>query len=194
MIMLSNFKKTWNNNHGWQLSGASLIVGLVACLIWYMDWVPEVVFSSSTAKPILVSQTLQPQSGIMVAHINGPANSQGKSGRILLYPQESEKDEPPQFQEKFAFDERGMAAILLIVPTAQYTVIAFIDDNDNGQLDFEGDQALESFRLPRSVTGGQNSGGQESGDPESEAKAPVENGVINLQAQTPVLCTFDFSE
>jgi hypothetical protein len=75
-----------------------------------------------------------------------------------------------------------MAAILLIVPTNEYMVIAFIDENDNGQLDFEGDQALESFRVPRTAVS----------ERESD-EAPVEAGLINLQPQTPILCIFDFA-
>jgi hypothetical protein len=183
--MLDNLNKTWANNHGWLLSGASLIVGLVACLIWYLDWVPQIIFSNSATKQPLVSQAIQPQSGILVAQIIGPQDSlQHKKGRILLYSGNSEPNQLPQYQEKFALDDRNMASILLVVPKAEYTVIAFIDENDNGVLDFEGDQALERFRLPRIATSEQD----------TENEIPAEGGLVNLQSQIPVLCTFDFVE
>lgn len=181
--MLENINKTWSTNHGWLLSGASLIVGLVACLIWYLDWVPEINFVNFTTKPPLVSQSIQPQSGILVAQINASSERQGKKGRILLYSRNAEQTQPPQYQEKFVLDERGASAILLIVPTAEYMAIAFIDENDNGQLDFEDEQAVEPFSFPRTALSGAD----------TENLLSVEGGLVSLQAQIPILVTFDFA-
>jgi hypothetical protein len=140
------------------------------------------MFTNVSSKPPAIFQTIQPQSGILVAQINAPPENKGDTGRILLYPKNADQNQLPLYQEKFTFDERGMAAILLIVPNDEYVVIAFIDENDNGQLDFDGEQALESFRLPRAAKSGT----------ESEDQPPTDGGLITLQAQIPVLCTFDF--
>lgn len=73
------------------------------------------------------------------------AESHGQKGRIQLYSPSIDQMQPPMYHEKFVIDERGMAAILLIVPASDYTVVAFIDANDNGQLDFDGERAIEAF-------------------------------------------------
>lgn len=181
--MWKNLYKTWSSNHGWLLSGASLIVGLVASCIWYLDLVPQLNFVSGGVKQPLISQSIQPQNGVLVAQVNALPESKRKKGRILLYTQSIDQTQTPEYQEKFEFDERGNAAILLVVPASEYMAIAFIDDNDNGQLDFDGETALESFRLPRTLASGQV----------IPSENPAEGGVIKLQPQVPMLCTFDFT-
>jgi hypothetical protein len=181
---MSDLNKTWSSNHGWLLSGASLMVGLAACIILYMDWVPRISFVNATGKPPVISQSIQPQSGILVAQIISPDGSRGKKGKILLYSRNNtEQTQPPLHQEKFVLDERGTSTILLIVPTAEYTVLAFMDDNDNGQLDFVDAKAVEKFRLPQNVVSARD----------TEQSIAVEDGLVSIQSQVPIMCIFDFS-
>lgn len=178
--MWKNFYSVWVANHGWLLSGAGVIVACVACTIWYFELVP-LVFLKSSANKALVSQTVQSQNGILVAQIQATAEKKNAKGKILLYIPDDDQNAFPVYQEKFVLDERGSASLLLVVPAREYSMIAFIDANDNGQIDFEDDRAKEDFRMPRMFT---VSGGTTS---------PTNRGVVSLPPQTPCLCLFDFT-
>jgi hypothetical protein len=179
---LNDWNQIWRNNHGWMLSGASAIAALAACVILYFDMVPRIALKPLSEQPV-VAQAIQAQNGILVAHVVAAKKDQGKRGRIQLYLPNQDQTKPPVYQESFSIDERGMAAILLVVNADEYLVVAYIDENDNGLLDFIGDQPVEIFRLPKPVAGSISS-----------ENSPTEGGIIQLQPQIPYLCVFDFSQ
>lgn len=171
--------QAWTQNHGWLLSGASLIVAMVACGLWYLGLVPVLLLSSPTKRPI-VSQSIQGQSGILVAQVIADEASKNKAGRILLFTPSNDSNAPPAYQERFTLDERGLASLLLVVPATSYSIIAYIDENENSQLDFDNDgRALESFRLPQAVT-------------VNGIDKNLAGGLIDLPARIPCLCVFNF--
>lgn len=179
MKLAKNLYNAWVSNHGWLLSGAGLIVTTVACTVWYLDWVPQLIMSAP-AKQAVVSQAIQSQNGILVAQILASAEQKGAKGRIQVYVPSEDQNAPPAYQERFVLDERGMASLLLVVPAREYSMIAFIDANDNGLIDFEDNRATEDFRMPKSVT-------------VDGAVANPTGGLINLPPQIPCLCLFDFA-
>ncbi|MFO0943765.1 MAG: hypothetical protein U0930_23770 [Pirellulales bacterium] len=178
--MWKNIFNAWANNHGWLLSGTGLIAACVACTIWYLELVPLVFLGSSDNKA-LVSQTVQSQNGILVAQIQASAERKNSKGKILLYIPDDEQNAFPVYQERFTLDERGAASLLLVVPAREYSMIAFIDTNDNGQIDFEDDRAKEDFRMPHTFT------------VSGASASPTSRGIVALPAQTPCLCVFDFT-
>ncbi len=157
-----------------------MIAACVACFIWYLELVP-LVFLKSSANKALVSQTVQSQNGILVAQIQASPELKSAKGKILLYIPNDDQNAFPSYQERFTLDERGSASLLLVVPAREYSMIAFIDTNDNGQIDFEADRATEDFRMPTLVT---VSGG---------TAGPAAGGIVSLPAQAPCLCLFDFT-
>lgn len=178
--MFKSVHNTWSNNHGWLLSGAGVIVALAACLIWYLDWIPRISLTNQNEKAV-VSQSIQKQNAILVAQIVSGPEQKGAKGRILLFLPSEDQRSLPTYQERFILDDRGMASLLLVVPAREYSMIAFIDANDNGQLDFDDQRATEDFRLPKFVSINDNS---------IQSLGP--NG-ITLPPQIPCLCVFDFS-
>lgn len=177
---MKSIYQTWVTNHGWLLSGTALLVGAVACMVWYLDWVP-LVFLSSGNKSAVVSQSIQKQNGILVAQVVASEELRGQKGKILLYISSEDHSAMPTYQERFTLDDRGMASLLLVVPAQDYSMIAFLDANDNGQLDFVDNRAVEEFRLPKRSSS-------------NEASEDVSNnGPITLPPQAPCLCVFDFS-
>lgn len=157
-----------------------MLVGALACVVWYFELVPLLLFEPPT-KQAQVSQTVQSQNGILVAQILDSPERKNAKGKIFLFIPNEDQTALPVYQERFTLDERGLASILLVVPAREYSLIAFIDSNDNGQLDFDNDRATEEFRMPKSVT------------ISGSSTAPAPGGLVALPAQIPCLCYFDFT-
>lgn len=178
--MQEYLRSTWRDNNGWWLVISATLVGSLLCILWFFQLLPDVWIASPNNQPIL-SQTIQPQNSILVAQVNATENAIGKKGFILLYRPEGFPNDLPAYQTGFQLDESGAVTLLMVLPPGVYKTVAFLDLNDNGQLDFDGNQPLEPISFPASKSGV---------DPE-EAASPLD---ITLAPRDPVFCLFEFEE
>lgn len=177
--MRSYVRSVWRDNHGgWLLSVAAL-----ACIslgiVWRLDLVPEFEISRSPKRPLL-SQTITSQNSILVAQINASDKSADVRGMILLFPPDGDPLQPPSFQQAFQLDASGMTTVLMVLQPGTFKVIAFLDLNNNGQLDFEESKPLEPMRLP-SATGMRDG-----------TDLPQSDLEVVLAPQVPVFRVFQF--
>lgn len=178
--MRGYIRRAWRENNGWWLVASAALVGCLLCILWFFQLLPDVWIASPRNQPIL-AQTIQSQNGIMVALVNATDNARGKRGFILLYRPEGFPNDLPAYQQGFLLDESGMATLLMVLPPGTYMTVAFLDLNDNGQLDFDGNQPLEPISLPGSKSGGDLEG----------SSSPSQ---ITLAPRDPVFCLFEFEE
>lgn len=178
--MHSYLRTAWRENNGWLLVASASAVGAILCLLWFLEWLPDLSISRRSGQPIL-TQTIPSQDSILVAQINTSQNAIGKRGLILLYRSDDFSNEYPAYQQSFQLDDSGMVTLLMVLPPGTYKTVAFLDLNDNGQLDFDGDVPLEPMRLPTS----RSPAGQEESDRPAE---------ITLAPREPVFCLFDFED
>jgi hypothetical protein len=178
--MQDYFRSAWRENNGWWLLTSAALIGSLLCLLWFFQLLPEVWIASPNNQPIL-SQTIQSQNSILVAQVNATENAMGKKGFIFLYRPEGFPNDLPAYQQGFELDESGMVTLLMVLPSGTYKTVAFLDLNDNGQLDFDGDQPLEPIRFPASKSLGD----------QDELDSPLE---ITLAPRDPVFCLFEFDE
>jgi hypothetical protein len=164
--------------------GASLVSGALASLFWFMDWIPEFQILSVSSKPV-VSEIIQPQNGILVAQVSAPESMSGKSGLILLFAPNSDLAQPPTYQQKFQLDKRGSATLLLVVGSGTYATLAFLDLNDNGQLDYRELQPLEPIRFPKFKAS------EPRTDLAEEESSPTT--IVELRPRDASFCEFDFN-
>lgn len=175
--MWTYVRTVWRENNG----GWLLVVGVVACVLlgtlWRWELIPDIAISSTPRKPLL-SQTITRQNSILVAQVTAPKEAAGTNGLILLFRPENDAQQPPTFQQGFQLDESGMTSVLMVLPPGSYNVVAFLDINNNGQLDFDGSKPLEPMELPSSTPRLDNDS--------------QKNAEIILAPQVPVFCQFQF--
>lgn len=140
-------RNAWRDNHGGWLLGVASVACITLAVIWKLDLVPDFEISQSPKRPLL-SQTITSQNSILVAQVNASEESAGVRGMILLFPPEGDPLQPPSFQQSFQLDSSGMTTVLMVLQQGTFKVIAFLDLNENGQLDFEENKPLEPMRLP----------------------------------------------
>jgi len=176
--MWTNVRNVWRENNG----GWLLVVGVTASVLlgvlWRWELIPDIAISTAPQKPLL-SQTITRQNSILVAQIMAPQGESGTKGLILLFRPENDPQQPPAFQQLFQLDESGMTTVLMVLPPGTYSVFAFLDKNNNGQLDFEGSVPLEPMKLPTSSI-------------RSDGASQEANSEITLAPQVPVFCLFHF--
>jgi hypothetical protein len=178
--MRNYFRIAWRENDGWWLVLASVCVAAIFSMLWFFQWLPGEWITQPKNRPIL-SQTIQQQNSILVAQVNASPEAAGKRGLILLFLPETAPDQPPSYQQSFQLDESGMVTLLMVFPPGAYTTVAFLDLNDNGQLDFQAGQPLEPMRFPISKSSSES----------NDLEAPMD---ITLSPENPVFCLFEFGE
>lgn len=178
--MRNYLRSTWRENNGWWLVGSAALVGGLLSLLWFFQMFPDLWVASTSNQPIL-SQTVQAKNSILVAQVNASEEAGGKRGFLLLYRPDGLASDAPAYQQAFELDDSGAVTVLMVLPPGIYRAVAFLDLNDSGQLDFEGDQPLEPIRFPKSrFMGGSG-----------ELQSPAE---ITLAPKEPVFCLFDFAD
>ena len=176
--MWKKLRNIWLTNHGWWLLIAGGITYLLASLLWYVQWPGDLWLSQRSNRPLL-TQKIQPQTGILVAQVNSQGYRAGTNGLILLFRPDRELDDPPAFRQEFQLDESGLTTLLMVLPPGDYAVVAFLDLNNNGQLDFDGTRPAEPMRFPLSKS---------TNEPGTLEQRPE----ITLTPQEPLLCVFRF--
>jgi uncharacterized protein (DUF2141 family) len=178
--MWTYMRHVWRENNGGWLLLAGIAASLLLGFLWRWQLIPDIKISKTTQQPLL-SQTIARQNSVLVAQIMASDVEAGSKGLILLFRPENDPQQPPAFQQSFRLDDSAMTTVLMVLPPGTYSVFAFLDKNDNGQLDFEGTVPLEPMKLPSSSIRS-NSESQESG------------AEVTLVPQIPVFCLFRFDE
>lgn len=168
----------WQDNHGGWLIAVAALTCLVIGLLWRLQLVPDIRISSGANRPIL-SQTIPPQNGILVAQVIAPNPTATQRGLILLFRPEDDLQQPPVFQQSFQLDESGMTTLLIVLPPGPYKAAAFLDINENGVLDFKDALPVEPVQYPNSKN-------------QSVSEDRQEMSPIVLLGQEPLFCLFQF--
>lgn len=142
--LLQSIRRTWNNNYGSLL----LVIGLLAAAamsgVTYFKLVPEIKIiddeafarqlALSSASPrmkvdVIISGELPPSS----------ADSTPVVGYIMAFPAFGTLDESKEalISKRFVLSDTGVGLLSCELPTvSQYAIVAFIDKNENQELDF----------------------------------------------------------
>ncbi len=195
--MLQNLSDSWKNNRGNLLLSLGAVTGVLMCVVWYYDLVPEVALAQRglAAQSIRTSRTDQ---SVLVAIVQTPPLKQppvatGENEALppvrviveMLSPQGFlHATEATSFRRTIDLAPLGgkQAVILSDIPPGSYAVLAFIDLNDNGKLDFDAENinATEPYRLsklPRKHT----------------VPIDLEATAIEINAQQTALVEFNFA-
>ncbi len=160
--MLKKVLSAWRRNHGTQLFAIGCGAGLIMCIMWYKQWLPELNIAGGPANFTRQADKLDTTS-YFVAHITGPiptAESLGKKGFISLFAYNDSPDNEerlPVVTQEFQLDIMGTATIVQELTPGLYTAFAFLDLNDNGRIDLdEHGTPLEPFRTSAPTAGPQD--------------------------------------
>ncbi len=209
--MLKSILKPWKENRGNLLLVLGSVTGLLMCLVWYFDLVPEVrlIARSQPSSPVSASGPHSaPNSlvGIVRLPARGrlPITSSPESMRAVVevYPPHDTIPEQlftPLLVQKVALPEAGgpMAVVFNDLLPGKYTALAYIDLNDNGRFDFdEPSLNSEPFRLarllgpPRQPTTVNEELSSDAGSTDGAPELPA--GIFELETGQATLIVFDF--
>lgn len=144
--MLTSIFKAWNNNHGIQLLFIGTAVGLLMCLLWWKQWLPEIRFNQlSTVNRIQVPAA--GTKGLFVARIQTARSTPADIGGLLIFnPFAENPSDIPAEIIPFQLDLEGTATIVVELEPNKYAAVAYLDENRNGRFDLdESGKALEPF-------------------------------------------------
>lgn len=141
--------RSWKNNHGLVLLATGLGAAVGMSAITYFNVIPkiELVDGEAFARQLAASPS-SPRVHVDVI-IAGPLSQDADSpmhGRILVYPAfgKLESTKQPLISKRFDLSESGIALQTCELPrNASYAIVAFIDENDNSQLDFSAKPAKD---------------------------------------------------
>lgn len=209
--MLKPILKSWKENRGNLLLALGSMAGLLMCLVWYFDFVPEVRLVARSLPSTLVSATAPrsaPNSLVGIVHLPArgllPQASSSESTRAVVevYPPNDTIPEQlfsPLLAQTVTLPEAGgpMAVVFNDLPPGKYAAVAYIDLNNNGRFDIE-ESGLKSepFSLarlarparPSTVANEDLSGVEGSTDGTPELPA----GIFELETGQATLIVFDF--
>ncbi len=151
--LIQSLTRTWKNNHGGLLLGMGVVAAVIMSLVWYFNVLPDVelVPESNIGNP------LQPtsQSPLIVVISGEPSESVERPtpGYVLLLDQAGKLTENLESSGTLPFfiDEKGLGSVAIRRPQfINFAVIAFLDSNQNGRLDFKNGVPTEPVRTPLS--------------------------------------------
>ncbi|MCA9181461.1 MAG: DUF2141 domain-containing protein [Planctomycetales bacterium] len=208
--MLKSILKSWNENRGNLLLAFGSVAGLLMCLVWYFDLVPEVRLIARSPSTLVSANGPRSAPTSLVGIVRVPArerlpqtsSSELTRAVVEIYPPQDtipEKLFSPLLVQDVALPDAGgpMAVVFNDLPPGKYAGVAFIDLNSNGRFDVEESGAQsEPFSLarltgpPREPTAANKelSGAESSTDEEPELPA----GIFELEAGRATLIVFDF--
>lgn len=160
--MLQNFLKAWHHNRGNWLLSLGVVAGLLMCLVWYFQLVPEIRLISRSVSGTLISKTLRSEQSPLVVTLRIPVLNATTIETPLVdlraivelhLPNESvQSDMTSLFSRSVTLRNDGtpQAVVFSEVQPGRYAVLAYIDLNNNEKFDLdESTQPLEPFRLSR---------------------------------------------
>ena len=209
--MLKSILKSWKENRGNLLLALGSVAGLLMCIVWYFQLVPDVRLIARSLPDTFVSAS-GPRSApnSLVGIVRTPPRQrliQTSSPEVVhavveVYPPNDAIPEQlytPLLVQTVTLPEAGgpVAVVFNDLPPGRYAAVAYIDLNDNGRFDIEeSDLKGEPFslaRLPgpprlRPTSNEKLSGDEDSKDGASEVPA----GIFELETGQVTLILFDF--
>jgi Uncharacterized protein conserved in bacteria (DUF2141) len=139
--MLSTLSKTWQVNHGTPIALCSLLAAALMSIAWRFDLIPEIGPPSSFA-PGLLGRRSAPAQTLLIVTASAPV----KEGNLTLLIQD---DELNSVHTQTAPIHDGFSEFVVTqLKRGTYVGRAYIDQNENGQLDIsEGGVFLEPAGL-----------------------------------------------
>jgi hypothetical protein len=160
--MLQNFAKAWRNNRGNWLLTSGTIAGILMCLVWYLDWVPDVRWATRNVSGTQVSKSQRSDQSPLVVTIRIPLQASAVEEmpvvdlrfivELHLANDTLQPEQIPLFSRSITLrnDGKPQAVVFGDVQPGLYAVLAYIDLNNNEKFDCdEAMQPLEPFRLSR---------------------------------------------
>ncbi len=160
--MLQHFLKAWTNNRGNLLLILGTIAGILMCLVWYFQLVPEVRLITRNFNSSLISRTQLADQSQLVVTLRIPAQSPSAEAQPALelqaivelhLPTETlQPDQLPLLLRSVALRNDGKPQVVVFtdVQPRTYAVLAYIDLNQNEKFDFDdAGKATEPYRLSR---------------------------------------------
>lgn len=172
---------SWRGNFGPHLMVTSFVVATIICILWYLQWVPDLQLRTSGSR---LDSNLRPDIGTLVARIELPPQhgyERPLNGLIVLFPQSTapERNTVPSYIFRFSLEERNSATLVESVTSGDYTLVAALDLNANQLIDFDEDgQPTEP--LLRIISHSQ---------PES-SEADIPSSEITINTQVPAYFRF----
>lgn len=208
--MLKSILKSWKENRGNLLLALGSLAGLLMCLVWYFDLVPEVRLIARSPSTLVSASGPRSAPNSLVGIVRVPARErlpQASSPELTravveIYPPQDTIPEQlfsPLLVQAVTLPDAGgpMAVVFNDLPPGKYAGVAYIDLNNNGRFDIELPGAKsEPFSLARltgpprqpTATNKELSGDESSTGDELELPA----GIFELEAGRATLIVFDF--
>jgi uncharacterized protein (DUF2141 family) len=157
--MLQHFLKSWRANRGNLLAILGSLAALLMCVVWYFDLLPNIQLLPQDFSGVTTSRMPFRQTNPLVLTVKPPlvvpkADSEEQTKLIAiaeLYQPigELEADLRSVQSQTFALEpDRPVAVVFNDARPGKFSVVVFIDLNENGKLDFD-DAGLpaEPFRI-----------------------------------------------
>lgn len=169
--MIRQILKSWQENRGNLLVLLGSLAGIMMCLVWYFQLVPEVSLMSRGIPGTLISTAPPPNSSLLVALIRRPiqnsASANTTPGAIIGEPLRAivevysphdalSQQTTPLLIQSVALRDDGVpvAVVFHDLRPGKYAAVAYIDVNGNGSFDTHEDESgniTEPFCLARSL-------------------------------------------
>jgi hypothetical protein len=207
--MLQNFAKAWRNNRGNLLLTSGIIAGILMCLVWYLDLVPDVRFVGRNVTGTQVSTSQRSDQSPLVVTLRIPMQATAVEEMPLidlrfvvelhLASETWQPEQIPLFSRSTTLrnDGKPQAVVFGDVQPGMYAVLAYIDLNNNEKFDCdESMQPLEPFRLSRGNPSKESSS-EDTGVKGSDSQAPpqpfnLEQAGVEVVSSEVTLIEFDF--
>ena len=159
--MLHKFWKAWQSNGGNLLLILGGAAGLVMCLAWYFQWVPDVRMVGRSVSGALVSKSQRSEPSPLVVVLRFPVihtdpatemSTSDVSAIVELHLASGglQPDLSPLQQRAIPLPRDGSARALVFADVAPgiYAVLAYLDLNHNERLDIDASlKSIEPYRL-----------------------------------------------
>ncbi len=209
--MLKSILKSWKENRGNLLLALGSVAGLMMCLVWYFQLVPEVRLMALSLPSTMVSSTgprSAPNSLVGILRLP-PRERLAKSltpeslrAVVEVYPPHDTITEhlfSPLLVQVVTLPEGGgpVAVVFNDLPPGRYAAVAYIDLDDNGRFDLdEAKLNSEPFSLarllgpPRQASAANDLLNETGGAIAEAPELPV--GIFELETGRTTLIVFDF--
>ena len=178
--MIRQIVKAWSENSGNLLVVLGSVAGLLMCLTWYFQLLPEVSLMARGIPGTLVSASPRPNSSSLVAIVRTPTHDSaspiamvnadtGETLRAIVEvysPHDSLLQEnPPLLAQSVALRADGapVAVVFHDLPPGKYAAVAYIDVNGSGSFDMyesASEGTTEPFCLARSLAPARSAGAE----------------------------------
>jgi len=137
--MLKQIINIWRNNNGTILFACGLAVVIVMSILWRFDMIPD-VGQSLRASPMLIGGRVTSLPNIVVVSITSEDPPAAEVHMQVFSTPEMIGDSMSPIESRITTMQNGISEFLIMgLARGTYAGIAYIDSNDNGQIDLAED-------------------------------------------------------